>query len=1292
MNATVQGLLSRFLCLLSLLLFSWAPPQPLTTVRSDVDDEEDKTGSEDGGIISASQKAEFLSQKLSQCWDRPSAWQANTSLPGRRLAFSILMCLRRDLIIGGLTELAAMLTAAAPPIILRWLLASLSDPITDGADAMFLGERITTDDPRQRGTPVTHTYLLVAAMALTQMGAGILINTSRYLLEGVGTQAKVALTGIIMEKAFVRPPSSTFLKTTKDSRKAKYNGNEKNWSNGAIFNLASVEASRIDGAINGINALWTVPASFILAIPMLVTNVDITALAGVIILLAGLPVFSHVALRIWTDQKALSEFCRRRSSCTQHLIQGIRGIKLAGWSAQTMVQNKLCQMRIWELVTANKVWQNRAVLEAGCALLPTLASMASLAAYNAFHDGVLDPARVFSSLALFLALKPHVIRASQAAMQLQDLLVGCQAIEEWLESEEPEKETGSLTESAIIVTENTTLVWPDSPAQDAFQLAFETEIRVIRGELVAICGNPGSGKSSLLAAAAGQMCLETGIMQLGRGVTVALAAQSPWIRSGTIRSNIVFNQPFDLERYQHVVRACALQVDIDRLPGRDLTVVGTGGQGLSSGQAQRVSIARALYSDADVVLIDDCLRNLDPEVAKVVLDQAICNSLVAKTRLLVTNQVDVARRCDRVLWLEHGRVSWLDSLDKLEKHLPYSIPEQDLSSDVKNEQSAAEALCSKPRPTDPTPSPVLQSRRIQSSSREKRHVAYDLYLELVGGIRTISTTIGLSISWQVAAAGVVLWLSWWTSNQIELPGLAFLAVFITLGFGEAILALWERSLRRVVEAPMWFFQSCSLGSVMDRLSKDVDTTDRELVEATRNAILHLSRLLGGIALMLMMQAKLIAAIAPGLAAVIAMMLRYAPRLKSVKTREANLRARANAALSEGIDGASCIAVYKSESWARSVLHTRLDSWSNVRYLAAANLRWLEVRLDAIVTSIIAVTGLIVVATSNRLTPSIIGLIMSQVLVLPASLRQGMRFSTSALQSMVAIDRLSFYATCLPSEGEASQSSRSVMAAETQRPTSGEIGIQNVSASHGQESSQSTSTALHNITLDIPAGTHVAVVGSTGAGKSTFVALLLRLLDPTIGTITLDGVSITDIPLRVLRSFLTAVPHDAVPLPSSTVRENVDPEQRYSDDDVSRVLSDFDQLAGLDDEQPLALDSSASNQLSPGTARAQLLALAAAILQKPQCCVLDETLGTLSVEADAQVTRRVRQVLRERTLVAVTHRMEVAMMFDRVLVLNDGQIEAYGTPHEVWSQGGFFRSACEKSGITPEVISRVRGEV
>ncbi|KAK2762524.1 oligomycin resistance atp-dependent permease [Colletotrichum kahawae] len=581
-------------------------------------------------------------------------------------------------------------------------------------------------------------YTLVATMTATQMAAGILINASRYRLEGVGAQAKAALTYMIMNKAFLAPPSSSAINVPRNPNNRNEGAQEHTWNSGTVFNLASVEASRIEDCISGINAIWTVPASFLLAIPMLATNVDASSLGGLLILLLGLPLFTRVSLRIWNEQKALT-------------------------------------------------------------------SMTSLILYETLHEGVPDSAKAFSSFALFLALKPHVNRAAQAAVQLQDLLVGCRAIEMWLETDEPHEMGTTSAEWAVDVAQNTVLSWPARSSANDFHLSFNTQIQTMN----------------------------------------------------------------------------------------------------------------------------------DPSTSKAVFEDGLCGLAKDRTRFVATNQAWVASQCDRILWLEEGKATWLTSSSKLEDYFP-SLMEEESLENSSTQQPQAQSSPPLAAMKASTPDFRSTSGSLPSHEDAKRRDSFQFYLGPSGGPKAAVIAGGIVFLWQVTAAAVVLWLSLWTSDRFGLSGFASVTIFAILGFGEALLAY--------VRGNYYVRNEC-----------------------------------------LQVFPQLLLVVLPGLSAVIAMMHRYAPRLKTVRCREAELRARVNAAFSESVDGSSSISVYKVDYSARSLLVQRLNGWSNVRLLAAANLRWLEVRLDAIEATTIGLTGALVVASSASLSPSTVGLIMSQALVLPASL-------------------------------------------------------------------------------------------------------------------------------------------------------------------------------------------------------------------------------------------------------------------------------------------------------------------
>ena len=175
-----------------------------------------------------------------------------------------------------------------------------------------------------------------------------------------------------------------------------------------------------------------------------------------------------------------------------------------------------------------------------------------------------------------------------------------------------------------------------------------------RSTLTAICGQVGSGKSTLLCAIAGQLNLSSGTIQYPR--PLVYVPQVPWLFSGTIRENILFSAPYNPEWYSTVVEACALKEDIELFPDMDETVIGQKGVALSGGQKARVSLARAVYSCADVYVLDDPLSAVDQKVGDQIFEKCICGLLDDKITVLVSHHSRYLQKADQIVVLDNGRM------------------------------------------------------------------------------------------------------------------------------------------------------------------------------------------------------------------------------------------------------------------------------------------------------------------------------------------------------------------------------------------------------------------------------------------------------------------------------------------------------------------------------------------------------------------------------------------------------------------------------------------------------------
>ena len=275
-------------------------------------------------------------------------------------------------------------------------------------------------------------------------------------------------------------------------------------------------------------------------------------------------------------------------------------------------------------------------------------------------------------------------------------------------------------------------------------------------ELTVITGPVGSGKSTLLSALAGEVSVAEGTITWPS--SLVYAPQTPWIFSGTIRQNILFGQPYNETRYFLVVQACALMEDFQKFPKGDETVVAERGVALSGGQRARVSLARAVYMDADLYLLDDPLSAVDTKVSQHIFERCIKGILCNKTRLLTSHQVEHMKEADEVIVLYKGRLlakgtfselkekgvfdSALDPLGKKpfrdRKPNARSVSEKEKNSEVKDKAM--------PAPT--------QDKELQISDEDR----------IIGGVT-------LKIYWDYFKSGL---------NAMTIVGVIFLC-FITQG-------------------------------------------------------------------------------------------------------------------------------------------------------------------------------------------------------------------------------------------------------------------------------------------------------------------------------------------------------------------------------------------------------------------------------------------------------------------------------------------------------------------------------
>ncbi|KAJ9663926.1 Transporter of the ATP-binding cassette (ABC) [Coniosporium apollinis] len=453
-------------------------------------------------------------------------------------------------------------------------------------------------------------------------------------------------------------------------------------TSGAIINLMAVDSFKVAEISAYLHFLWaSAPVQVIVAIVLLYRILGYSSIAGIGMMAFLLPINLLISKRFAAIQKKILAATDARIHTTNEVLNNIRIIKYFAWEQRFMgLVNEKRSTELKHLRMRYTWWAIAATIWSGT---PILITFLSFFIYTVVEKKALVPSIAFTALSLFQILRIPLDQIADMVAHVQESKVSVDRIEEYLSEPETEKykqlKNESLDEDGnpIIGFEHATFSWggkdlEDKDAADAFKL-MDLDVKFHSDQLNVIVGPTGCGKTSMLMALLGEMTKLEGNVYLpgarsredlkpdpdtGLTNSIAYCAQQAWLVNDTIKENILFASPWDAKRYKDVIVACSLQRDLEILDDGDETLVGEKGVTLSGGQKQRISLARALYSRARHVLLDDVLSAVDSHTAKWIFDQALLGSLMYnRTCILVTHNTALCLpHSDFAVVLDNGKV------------------------------------------------------------------------------------------------------------------------------------------------------------------------------------------------------------------------------------------------------------------------------------------------------------------------------------------------------------------------------------------------------------------------------------------------------------------------------------------------------------------------------------------------------------------------------------------------------------------------------------------------------------
>lgn len=1129
-------------------------------------------------------------------------------------------------------------------------------------------------------------------------------------------------------------------------------GDGAGWGNGRIVNLMSVDTYRVDQASGMFHMVWTSPIAILVTLVVLLVNLTYSALAGFGLLVIGIPVLTKAIKTLFARRRRINKITDQRVSLTQEVLQSVRFVKYFGW--ETAFLERIRQIRKREIRSIQVLLATRNAINAVSMSLPIFASMLSFITYSLSHHA-LNPAPIFSSLALFNSLRMPLNLLPLVIGQVIDAWASIGRIQEFLLAEEQADDfQWDMKGKNAVAMEKADFTWERTATQDSDRNGPQTkkqkkaaekadkgekaaseagrssmagdgadsastltttepfklhgmDFKIGRNELVAIIGSVGSGKSSLLAALAGDMRRTNG--QVTMGASRAFCPQYAWIQNATVRENIVFGTDYRRSWYDEVVDACALRPDLDMLPHGDMTEIGERGITVSGGQKQRLNIARAIYFNSDIVLMDDPLSAVDAHVGRHIFDNAICGLLTDKCRILATHQLHVLNRCDRIIWMQEGRIRTIDTFDNLirkdedfQKMMASTAQEEKQDDEVSEDEVEVEKKDAKKRKVSKRGAALMQQE--ERAVRSVSWSVYDAYIRASGTILNGPFVVLLLICSQGANIATSLWLSYWTSDKFGYTTGVYIGTYATLGVAQALLmfafsvalsilgtksskVMLHNAMTRVLRAPMGFFDTTPLGRITNRFSKDVDVMDNNLTDSIRMYFFTLAQIIAVFTLVIVFFHYFAIALGPLFLIFLFSAAYYRASAREMKRHESVLRSGVFSRFGEAVSGVSSIRAYGLEDRFVRGIREAVDQMNSAYYLTFSNQRWLSVRLDTIGNLLVFTTGILVVTSRFNVNPSIAGLVLSYILSIVQMIQFTVRQLAEVENAMNATERLHYYGTALDEEPPLH-----LTEVPEDWPQKGEIIFNEVQMRYRE----GLPLVLQGLTMSVAGGERIGIVGRTGAGKSSIMSTLFRLVELSGGSISIDGINIATVGLKDLRTRLAIIPQDPT-LFRGTIRSNLDPFNEHTDLELWSALRQSDLIdadANLDDKSHgrIHLDGVVEEEgLNFSLGQRQLMALARALVRNAQIIVCDEATSSVDMETDQKIQRTIATGFKGKTLLCIAHRLKTIINYDRICVMDQGRIAELDTPLRLWEEGGIFRSMCDRSAIRREDFDEMKIE-
>ncbi|CAD8206143.1 unnamed protein product [Paramecium octaurelia] len=886
---------------------------------------------------------------------------------------------------------------------------------------------------------------------------------------------------------------------------------------------------------------------------------------------------------------------------------------------------------------------------------------------------------------------------------------------DFIQSKDVEQQMVQAQSVQILIREGN-FRWRNSNNQ--FQLK-NINLSIQKGEFIVIVGKNGSGKSTLLYSLLGELerTIENSFVYLDG--TVSVASQEPFLIQGTIKQNIIDESVMELDRYLEIIKTTQLLEDIQRMECGHNSEVGEDGQSLSGGQRKRVHLARTLYRHSDIYLLDCPFESLDHKTAKKLMDALYQISQKEKKTIIMTcNDVSQIKVCDRIIQLEDGLITYNGSLDKFQgKSESNDLDSLDLIEGQQVQQVQQNAINYQ---SNRLLYNLIDKQQITVMENEDRSLGslqmeiFKYLYQLFGRYQTlvlimVFCILGMCCStfYQLKlksiteisnsnestedqkADAVQQFLFFYPLSHILMALFAlFSGIFLTSKGVTASMLLHNNIINNLLKASVAEFYNVTLVSIIkNRMTNDIfqfDMNTPSLISSLFDSIFSFMALVLGC---LFLSSALSY---PILICYLLLQTQYMLKYIRINLEISRLQAMSKSpllnTLTQTHQGILFNRHCKQTSNQLSCFYQKFNVYTKNSICSAALSAWF-IQITCFLMLIMYVCILIVnyIYKLNNKESATISMYLAVSL--------GEKFTSFILSFQSFYSNNVYFERCLslinniPKEDLSTQqysdfenpmdrrnddihfsdhdsiSQIELMTINSVESVQ-ELQEQNVLELNNVNLQYKNATVLTDISFKLKQRQKIAILGRTGAGKTSLMHCITRLVEPYSGSLKVLGQDNRHTSINRIRSLFSVVSQDPFVF-EGTIQQNIDPNNAYNPIEIIRTLSKYglSQVKLLEKLQ-YQVEPYGSN-LSLG--EKQLLVLCRVLLQKRRIVILDECTGNLDNQYCQLINLTLDLFMKDKTVIAITHKLELLDMFDQVMIMDQGKIVALGSKQEILNQ-------------------------